>query len=80
MAGRFELRLDPKRRERLQEIAGRYGVPASQAVRRLIDEAYADIGRSRRLQAVEELARMSVETPEDLYRALDGVHEPHPVP
>ena len=82
MASRFELRLDPERRERLHEIASREGVPASEVMRRLIDEAYADIDRARRLQAVEELADMSLEVPEDpeeLYRVLDGAHEPHTV-
>jgi predicted DNA-binding protein len=37
---RVELRLDNERRQRLTEIAEARGVPRSQVVRELIDEAY----------------------------------------
>ena len=37
---RVELRLDSERRRRLVEIADARGIPRSQVVRELIDEAY----------------------------------------
>lgn len=80
MASRFEVRLDPECRERLQELTEKDGVPASEVVRRLSDEAYEGIAKARSLQAVEELAGMSMEAPDnpdDLYRILERTHEPH---
>lgn len=80
MASRFEVRLDPECKERLHELAEKDGVPASEVVRRLIDQAYEGITKARRLQAVEELAGMSMEVPDnpdDLYRILERTHEPH---
>ena len=79
MASRFEVRLDPECRERLHELAEKDGVPASEVVRRLIDHAYESIAKARKLQAVQELAGMSMEipgNPEDLYRILERTHEP----
>ena len=80
MAGRFEVRLDPECRERLHDLAEKDGVPVSEVVRRLIYEAYEGITKARRLQAVEELAGMSMEVsdnPDGLYRILERTPEPH---
>lgn len=80
MVSRFEVRLDPECREHLRELAEKDGVPASEVVRRLIDEAYEGIAKAQRLQAVEELAGMSLEVPDnpdDLYQILERTHEPH---
>ena len=80
MASRFEVRLDPECRERLDELAEKDGVSASEVVRRLIEQAYEGVIKARRIKAIEELAGMSMEVPDnpdDLYRILEGTHEPH---
>jgi len=76
---RLEVRLDAERRRRLGELARTRGVPVSEAVRAIIDEAYEVILRERRLQAARELAAMEVgdwPEPEELSRLLDEAYEP----
>ena len=75
----LHVRLDPERRRRLEELVEEGGVPISELVRRLIDDAYDGIMRERRKQAVERLTRLEVEDPPDaatLSRELAAAHEP----
>ena len=79
MPGRLDVRLDGERRRRLEEIASEKGAPISEVVRLLIDDAYEDVMRERRRQAVERLTRLKVEEPPDpsaLSRELEAAHEP----
>lgn len=76
---RLDVRLDEERRRRLEELVEERGVPISAVVRRLIDDAYEDIVRARRKQAVERLIASNVEDPPDpdtLSRELEAAHEP----
>ena len=76
---RLDVRLDAERRRRLEELVEERGVPISEVVRRLIDDAYEGILRERREQAVERLTRLEVEDPPDavtLSRELAAAHEP----
>ncbi len=79
MATRLEVRLDPEHRLRLEEIAREKGAPISEVVRELIDDAYEQLDRSRRLKAAESLASYAVDVPEDpqeLSRILSDAHKP----
>ncbi len=79
MPGRLDVRLDGERRRRLEELASESGAAISEVVRRLIDEAYEDVMRERRRQAVERLTRLNVEEPPDpsaVSRELEEAHEP----
>ena len=79
MASRLDVRLDPERRQRLEEMARGRGVPISDVIRSLIDDAYEGILRERRRKAVDHLVSLAVETPPDpqaLSRELEGAHEP----
>ena len=51
---RLEVRLDRERRRKLSELAQGRGVPVSQAVRQMIDEAYKEALRERRIRAARE--------------------------
>src|SRR3989304_1768833 len=76
---RLEVRLDRERRRKLSELAQGRGVPVSQAVRQMIDEAYKEALRERRIRAARELARLAVEDvpdPATLSRQLEGTYEP----
>lgn len=76
---RLDVRLDEERRRRLEELVEERGMPISAVVRRLIDDAYEDIVRARRKQAVERLIASNVEDPPDpdtLSRELEAAHEP----
>ncbi|MXZ90342.1 MAG: ribbon-helix-helix protein, CopG family [Chloroflexi bacterium] len=79
MATRFEVRLDDKLREQLSQLATARGMSASAVIRTLIETAHSDAVGRQRLQAVEELAAMSLEVPEDptaLREVLEATHEP----
>ena len=79
MATRFEVRLDYKLREQLSQLATSRGMSASAVIRTLIENAHSDAVNEQRMQAVEELAAMSLEVPDDpmqLREALEGAHEP----
>ena len=76
---RPDVRLNAETRRRLEELAEERGVPISEVVRHLIDDAYDGIMRERRRQAVERLTRLEVEDPPDaatLSRELEAAHEP----
>ena len=76
---RLEVRLDRDRRRKLSELAQGRGVPVSEAVRQMIDEAYKEALRERRIRAARELARLAVEDvpdPATLNRQLEGTYEP----
>jgi hypothetical protein len=80
---RLEVRLDPERRRKLSELATEHGAPVSEVVRQLIDQAYEETLRGRRLRAARELARLEVEDvpdPETLSRQLEGTYEPADLP
>ena len=76
---RLDVRLDARRRRRLEELVGERGASMSEVVRRLIDDAYDDLVRARRSQAIEQLIGMNVEDPPDpdtLSHELEAAHEP----
>ena len=76
---RLAVRLDAERRRRLEELAEAEAAPISDVVRRLIDDAYEDVLRERRLRAVERLIKLEVEDPPDpatLSRELETAQEP----
>ena len=60
---RPDVRLDAERRRRLEELVEERGLPMSEVVGRLIDDAYEGILRERRKQAVEHLTKLEVEDP-----------------
>ena len=79
MASRLDVRLDPTRRQRLEEMAREKGVPISDVIRSLIDDSYESILLERRRQAVEQLINLGVEEPPDpaaLSSELEAAHEP----
>ncbi len=76
---RLEVRLDRERQRKLSELAQGRGVRVSEAVRQMIDEAYKEALRERRIRAARELARLAVEDvpdPATLSRQLEGTYEP----
>ena len=76
---RLDVRLDPERRRRLEELAEEKGAPISEVVRRLIDDAYQGIMQERRMQAVRRLTSLEVEAVPDaatLSRELEEAHGP----
>ena len=79
MAERLDVRLGAEHRRRLEELVGKRGVPISEVVRCLIDDAYEDIIQERRRSAVGRLTRLDVEDVPDaatLSRELEEAHEP----
>lgn len=75
---RLDVRLDAERRRRLEEVVTERGVPISDVVRDLIDEAYEAVMRQRRIQAVERLVGLEVEDvpdPATLSRQLEAAHD-----
>ena len=79
MASRLDVRLDPTRRQRLEEMARERGLPISDVIRSLIDDSYESILLERRRQAVEQLINLGVEEPPDpeaLSCELEAAHEP----
>jgi len=76
---RLDVRLDAEQRRRLEELAEAREAPISYVVRRLIDDAYEEVLRERRRQAVERLVKLDVEDPPDpatLSRELEAAHDP----
>ena len=76
---RLGIRLDAKRRRRLEELAEQEEVTISELVRRLIDDACENMLRDRRKQAVRRLTSLEVEDPPDaatLSRELEAAHQP----
>ena len=76
---RLDVRLDAERRRRLEELVEDRGMPISDVVRRLIDDAYEGVMLERRREAVSRLVALEVEDPPDaaaLARELEAAHEP----
>ena len=76
---RLDVRLDNEQRRRLDMVVETRGVPISDVVRGLIDDAYEEIILERRRAAAKRLAAMEVEDvpdPETLSRELEAAHEP----
>ena len=76
---RLDVQLDVELRRRLEELAKERGVPISEVVRCLINDAYEGVMRQRRRDAVGRLIRLGVEDPPDvgtLSRELEAAHEP----
>ncbi|MCY4393348.1 MAG: ribbon-helix-helix protein, CopG family [Chloroflexi bacterium] len=81
MAARLEVRLDEERKQRLDMLVETAGIPTSEVVRRLIDEAWEAVMLERRKAAVERLAALEVEDvpdPDVLSRQLVKAYEPLP--
>ena len=81
MSARLEVRLDDERRERLDELAETAGVPMSEVVRRLIDDAWEAVMLERRMAAVERLSALrgeKVPDPEILSSQLTRTYESLP--
>ncbi|MCY3505273.1 MAG: ribbon-helix-helix protein, CopG family [Chloroflexi bacterium] len=79
MASRLEVRLDDERKQRLEELGEAEGVPISEVVRRLIDDAWEEVMRARRIAAVERMAQLEIEDvpdPDTLSRELEKTYEP----
>ena len=79
MAERLDVRLGAEHRRRLEELVAKTGVPISEVVRCLIDDAYEDVIQERRRSAVGRLTRLEVEDVPDaaiLSRELEEAHEP----
>ena len=76
---RLDVRLNAEQRWRLEELAEAREAPISDVVRRLIDDAYEEVLRERRRQAVERIVKLEVEDPPDpatLSRELEAAHDP----
>ena len=79
MASRLEVRLDDERKQRLEQLGEAEGVPISEVVRRLIDDAWEEVMRARRIAAVERMAQLEIEDvpdPDTLSRELEETYEP----
>ncbi len=79
VAQRLEVRLDPERRRKLEEIAVARGEPVSEVVRGMIDRVYEEVDREERLRAARELCAMAIEDmpdPETLSRQLEETYDP----
>ncbi len=76
---RFEIRLDPERRRRLDQVAKDEGKSDADAFRRLLDLGYEGWMRDRRLDAVRRIAEMElpddVPDPEELNRQLESTYD-----
>jgi predicted transcriptional regulator len=73
---RLEVRLEPDRYARLRRLAEARHRSMSDVVRELIDDAYAEIERARRIAAAEELGQMNafhVGTPEELKAEIESM-------
>lgn len=71
---RLEVRLEPDLYERLRRLAEERRRSMSDVVRELIDDAYAEIERTRRIAAAEELGEMrafDVGTPGELKAEIE---------
>lgn len=78
VAQRLEVQLDPERRRKLLELAEQRGVPVSEVVRQMIDQAYEEIDRARRVRAAQVIIQSEVEEvpdPETLSRQLASTHD-----
>lgn len=66
---RLEVRLEPSLHDRLRQLAEDRHRSMSDVIRQLIDDAYSELARARRIAAARELGEMEafdVGTPEEL--------------
>ena len=73
-----EVRLDHEHMCRLVDIAATRGLPVSDVVDELIDEAYNALLTSDRMRAAREIGQLTIEDvpdPETLSRQLAGAYE-----
>jgi hypothetical protein len=78
VAERLEVRLDPERRRRLQEVLAARGVSASEVIRGMIDDAYNDIQKGARARAARRIAALAIEDvpdPDVLSAQLESAHD-----
>ena len=76
---KLDLRLDAERWRRLEVIVEERSLPVPEVVRNLIDDAYENVTRKHRINAVGGMFRLEVEDPPDaatLSRELEAAHEP----
>ena len=76
---RLDVRLDAEIRRRLEVVVEERGLPVPKVVRNLIDDAYENVMRRRRINSVERLVALEAEDPPDaatLSRELEDAHEP----
>ncbi len=76
---RLDVRLDKEHRRKIEVLASEQNAPVSAVVRHLIDKAYEETLKKRRIQAARELGEMQIEDapdPEILNRQLDETHDP----
>jgi|DewCreStandDraft_2_1066082.scaffolds.fasta_scaffold38921_2 predicted transcriptional regulator len=76
---RVDIRFDPEHKRKLEAVAEAMGVTASEAIRRLVDEAYDEVAARRRRAAVERLGKLATHDPGDpdsLCRQLEQAHGP----
>ena len=70
---RVEIRLDPKMRGKLEEVAAARGSSISELVRDLIQRSHEEVAGAARLAAAERIGQMKVEDfpePAELKRQL----------
>jgi hypothetical protein len=81
---RVEVRLDPKTRLKLEEVAAARGTSVSELVRSLIERSHEEeVAGAARLAAAERIGRMEVEDvpePSELKRQLSEAHGPGGTP
>lgn len=78
LAERLEVRLDPQRRLKLERLAVARGIPLSQLVRVMIDEAYEQSLGEERLEAAMRIGEMAIEDvpePDVLKRQLEATYD-----
>lgn len=75
---RLEVRLDPERRKRLEELVEAREESVSDVVRSLIDAAHEELARQRRQAALERLFALELEDlpePEELKRQYSSMFD-----
>lgn len=80
---RLDIQLDDERRRRLEELGKKRGVPITETLSGLIDDAYADFVQERRKRAATRIVGLGVEIPPDpvtLSRELEAAHQPCGLP
>jgi uncharacterized protein (DUF1778 family) len=74
---RLDVRLAPDEAERLRKIAMARGKTVSDVIRDLIDTAYEEIARARRIRAAEELSALEVfefQEGDDIDTEIEAAH------
>jgi len=79
---RIDIRLDPERRRKLDDLTRLRGESISVVMRKALDHFYDDALRERRLEAVRRLSEMNIEDvpdPEELSRQLNSTYDIGPL-